>query len=129
MDVENNIENTIHNIQTQIENIKQLCNELFLETTKLEKFVTKKRTRRKKREFDKNVSIELASFMKLTTPLVSRENVLRYISNYVRNNNLQTTSDKRNFKVDKQLSQLLKLEIGTIINFLSINKYINHLIL
>ena len=66
--------------------------------------------------------------MNLQTPSVSREDVLRHISNYVIENNLQIQSDKRNFEIDENLSQLLKLEKGTIINFLSINKYINHLI-
>ena len=131
MDVKNDdfIINTMHDIQNKIELIKQLCADVILKTKQIEKHnACQKKTRRKKREVERKVSQKLANFMNLSTPSVSRENVLRYISNYVIKNNLQIQSNKRNFKIDKQLSQLLNLEIGTIINFLSINKYINHLI-
>ena len=130
MDIENDefVLNTIHDIQKQLELIKQLCEDVTFKTKKIEKQTTCKKKKRKKRELEKHVCQKLASFMNLSIPLVSRENVLRYVSNYVITNNLQIPSDKRTFRIDSKLSELLKLKEGTIINFLSINKYISYLI-
>ena len=64
--------------------------------------------------------------MKLKELVTSREEALRSISKYVRDKKLQDTENKREFVVDKTLSQLLKLKTGVKITFLGINKHISH---
>ena len=59
---------------------------------------------------------------------VSRENIIRFISKYVKTQNLQNKNNKSSFVVDDKLSILLKLDKGTNITFLAINKLISHLI-
>jgi|TARA_B100000902_G_scaffold52106_1_gene58795 chromatin remodeling complex protein RSC6 len=113
--------------EEKIATLKTTLSELVTILKAIEKSSPKKRPKVKKVEKPRKIKSELAKFMKLSQPVSSREGVLRYISQYVREKKLQDPKNKREFVVDKTLSTLLKLKPGTKLTFLGINKYISHL--
>ena len=118
----------IENIEEKLYNIKSIITELTSEVKILQKKLSK-RVKRKKKETLRKIKPELAKFMNLDEETyVSRENIIRFISKYVKTQNLQNKNNKSSFVVDDKLSILLKLDKGTNITFLAINKLISHLI-
>ena len=118
----------IENIEEKLYNIKSIVTELTSEVKILQKKFSK-RVKRKKKETLRKIKPELAQFMNLDEKIcVSRENIIRFISKYVKTQNLQNKNNKSIFVVDDKLSILLKLDKGTNITFLAINKLISHLI-
>lgn len=118
----------IENIEEKLYNIKSIVTELTSEVKILQKKISK-RVKRKKKETLRKIKPELAQFMNLDEKIcVSRENIIRFISKYVKTQNLQNKNNKSIFVVDDKLSILLKLDKGTNITFLAINKLISHLI-
>lgn len=118
----------IENIEEKLYNIKSIITELTSEVKILQKKLSK-RVKRKKKETLRKIKPELAQFMNLDEKIcVSRENIIRFISKYVKTQNLQNKNNKSTFVVDDKLSILLKLDKGTNITFLAINKLISHLI-
>jgi len=118
----------IENIEEKLYNIKSIVTELTSEVKILQKKISK-RVKRKKKETLRKIKPELAQFMNLDEKIcVSRENIIRFISKYVKTQNLQNKNNKSSFVVDDKLSILLKLDKGTHITFLAINKLISHLI-
>ena len=118
----------IENIEEKLYNIKSIVTELTSEVKILKKKISK-RVKRKKKETLRKIKPELAQFMNLDEKIcVSREDIIRFISKYVKTQNLQNKNNKSSFVVDDKLSILLKLDKGTHITFLAINKLISHLI-
>tara|TARA_B100001094_G_scaffold321436_1_gene369167 strand:- start:32584 stop:32973 length:390 start_codon:yes stop_codon:yes gene_type:complete len=118
----------IENIEEKLYNIKSIITELTSEVKILQKKLSK-RVKRKKKETLRKIKPDLAKFMNLDEETcVSRENIIRFISKYVKTQNLQNKNNKSSFVVDDKLSILLKLDKGTHITFLAINKLISHLI-
>jgi len=118
----------IENIEEKLYNIKSIVTELTSEVKILKKKISK-RVKRKKKETLRKIKPELAQFMNLDEKIcVSREDIIRFISKYVKTQNLQNKNNKSSFVVDDKLSILLKLDKGTNITFLAINKLISHLI-
>ena len=118
----------IENIEEKLYNIKSIITELTSEVKILQKKLSK-RVKRKKKETLRKIKPDLAKFMNLDEETcVSRENIIRFISKYVKTQNLQNKNNKSSFVVDDKLSILLKLDKGTYITFLAINKLISHLI-
>ena len=118
----------IENIEEKLYNIKSIVTELTSEVKILQKKISK-RVKKKEKETLRKIKPELAQFMNLDEKIcVSRENIIRFISKYVKTQNLQNKNNKSIFVVDDKLSILLKLDKGTNITFLAINKHISHLI-
>ena len=120
---------TFVDVEEKLTAIKTLLAELTSVLKVIEKTSPKKRPKTKKVEKPRPISKALASFMKLSEASSSREGVLRAISKHVHDKKLQDVNNKREFLVDKPLSQLLKLKSGTRLTFLAINKHISHLFL
>lgn len=116
----------IANIEERVNNIKTIVTELTSELKILKKKLSK-RVKRTKKETIRNIAPELALFMNQTDPRASRESVIRFISKYVKTQNLQNQNNKSTFVIDNTLSNLLRLDEGGEITFLAINKHISHL--
>ena len=98
----------IENIEEKLYNIKSIVTELTSEVKILQKKISK-RVKRKKKETLRKIKPELAQFMNLDEKIcVSRENIIRFISKYVKTQNLQNKNNKSIFVVDDKLSILLK---------------------
>jgi chromatin remodeling complex protein RSC6 len=57
--------------------------------------------------------------------LVTRAEVMRAINKYIKDNNLQVETDRRNFVPDKSLSKLL--DVDGQISYFGVQKYITPL--
>lgn len=118
---------TFEDAKENICSIKKLIEELSSTLKTLEKSNNAQRPKTKKLEKMRKVNCELAHFMRLSQPMTSRENVLRFISRYVKDNKMQVETNKCEFIIDDALSKLLGLAAGSKLTFLGINKHISHL--
>jgi len=88
---------------------------------------SKAQERASKNGFSKplNVSDELKSFLGLgSDELISRSNVTKGVSNYVKEHDLQDKENGRNIIPDAKLKSLLKAPEDAVITFLNIQKYL-----
>tara|TARA_Y100001936_G_C15448103_1_gene347660 strand:- start:12 stop:467 length:456 start_codon:yes stop_codon:yes gene_type:complete len=73
-----------------------------------------------------DVSSKLAKFLKLSEPTISKQDAMKQISQYVKDNKLQIESDKRRFIPNKRLMTLFGLKGDKPkLTFVEINKYIS----
>ncbi len=114
-------------LKTRIATIETMCDEALTLISELEKTILKA-DKKPRRDLPKPITPALASFMGLSEPISTRGDVLRFISNYVRSNNLQI-DDKRKFYVNRDLAPLFNIPEGQTTSFLLINKHITHLFL
>tara|TARA_Y100000389_G_scaffold205042_1_gene262357 strand:+ start:3141 stop:3575 length:435 start_codon:yes stop_codon:yes gene_type:complete len=74
-----------------------------------------------------NVSSELATFLEIdTTDKVSRSYVNKKINEYIKNKNLQVESFKQTFTIDDKLSNIFRLDEGTVLNYFKMQTYLKH---
>lgn len=95
---------------------------------KMEKKLIKKTNKEKKKGITKPCSLSstLCDFLGVEHgSLMSRTEVTKQIHEYIRNNNLSFTNDRRYFVVDKVLSDLLNVELNEKISFFSIQPKMN----
>lgn len=122
----NNNDVSFETVLDQFQKIIVMINHLKKDIQTLNK-KNNKQNKRLKKEIPKKINNKLTKFMNLNEPVSSRENVIRFISKYIKRNKLQKYSNKRYFCVNKELAELLNIEINSKITFLEINKYISHL--
>ena len=70
------------------------------------------------------ISVELANFLGKTNRQVSRTEVTREITTYIRNNNLQDPQNKRIILADLKLKELLKLKPNDELTYFNLQRYI-----
>lgn len=74
-----------------------------------------------------NVSSEMATFLEIdTTDKVSRSYVNKKINEYIKNKNLQVESFKQTFTIDDKLSNIFRLDEGTVLNYFKMQTYLKH---
>tara|TARA_Y100000389_G_scaffold199183_1_gene237092 strand:- start:4141 stop:4557 length:417 start_codon:yes stop_codon:yes gene_type:complete len=121
-------ENSYEAIQQKLTTISKELSDIVKDLKSLEKSSkTRKRTNTSNIIYD--ISPELAKFIGAEQERSSRQKVLQKISEYVRTNGLQKSTDKRKFSVDASLSKLLGVKKGDDLTFLAINKHVSPLIL
>ena len=85
----------------------------------------KSRTRQKAPPKKLNINSKLASFIKVDSNVeITKAEVMKHISSYIKNNNLQTEADKRQFVPNKQLMKIFGTKESKPMTFVEINKYI-----
>jgi len=133
--------NTSNQIDLQIQNVltslKQL-NTNISSTMKAvqtlqknyEKEVNKSKKGTKKPPPDVNLNQEMAAFLGEEYPLkMTRGNVIKEISKYIRNNGLQVPENKKKFRPNDKLQDLLTIPNGVDeLSFLQINKYVSNVL-
>ena len=117
----------IQGLKTRIATIENMCDEAMTLINELERGFLKA-DKKPRRDLPRRIAPALAAFMGLSEPKSTRGDVLRFISNYVRSNNLQL-DDKRKFYVNRDLAPLFNIPEGQTTSFLLINKHITHLFL
>lgn len=117
------LEESINHVEKKLKSIILELSDLTKSVRELKKIA---KIKQPKREIEYQLSPKLAKF--LGRPIASRAHVLRSVSTYVMARNLQIKDNKNKFKVDTQLSLLLDIKEGTILTFLSLNKYVTPLI-
>ena len=83
---------------------------------------------RKKRPQEKlNITPELAKFLNVDSSVqLSKAEVMKQISAYIKDKQLQTAEDKRRFKPNKALSKIFGVSTPTPRTFVEINKLVSH---
>ena len=85
------------------------------------------RAKKKRPQVKLNISDELANFLKVdSSTQLSKAEVMKQISLYIKENNLQSEQDRRKFKPNKVLSKIFKVEKPENITFVEINKFVSH---
>ena len=83
--------------------------------------VTKKRFQEKL-----NLSTDLSKFLSLDngTKLTKAE-VMKLVSEYIKSNNLQIQENKRRFKPNKQMTKIISMKTNQQLTFVEINKHVS----
>lgn len=121
-------EPTFKDLDSRLKQIKSIIGEVSIIIKHIEKnkpIATNNKIT--KTEPQKHIVSKLSEFMCLSNNKATRGAVLKSISKYARDNNLQKSQDKRVFLTDEKLSTLLRVDLNTKITFLGINKHISHL--
>lgn len=73
-----------------------------------------------------NISPELATFLNLSYDTkISRTDVTKLISQYIKDNNLQNSLDKREILPDEELSKIINMDHNQKLTFFNIQKLLN----
>ena len=83
---------------------------------------------KKKRPQEKlNISTELAKFLNVdSSTQLSKAEVMKQISTYIKEKHLQNEQDRRRFKPNKALSKIFNVTNPKPITFVEINKLVSH---
>ena len=94
---------------------------------KLVKSATKgSKQRRRKTQAKQSLSSELSSFLSLENETkLTKAEVMKEVSNYIKTKDLQIKEDKRKFLPNKELSKLFGLSKPHNMTFVEINKYVS----
>lgn len=85
----------------------------------------KSRTRQKAPPKKLHINSKLAQFIKVDSNVeITKAEVMKHISSYIKENNLQTQEDKRQFVPNKQLMKIFGTKESKPMTFVEINKYI-----
>ena len=85
------------------------------------------RAKKKRPQVKLNISSELANFLKVdSSTQLSKAEVMKQISQYIKEKQLQSPQDKRKFKPNKELSKIFKVAKPQNITFVEINKFVSH---
>ena len=117
-----NLENTIINLESETEKLKSEIERTFQkESKKIDK------TKREPSGFVKpcTISTELANFLGKTNIQVSRTEVTREITTYIRKNNLQDPKNKTRILADFQLKELFKLKPNDELTYFNLQRFIS----
>ena len=131
-----NIINNLNIFKTQIislqQNIKQVEKSVQKQLKDLKKTITKNKIKNKINKqpsgFAKpcKVSKELCEFMnKNEGSEIARTEVTKYLIEYVKNNNLANTNNKKIILPDNKLKNLLGIKEGQELTYFNIQKYMN----
>lgn len=113
------INSNIESLKDKINYFKFIINDLNNEVIKIDnnfnnyiKSLEKKKKRKEKKGFSTPtlLSDSLASFMKLEQPYASRTDVTKFITKYIKDNNLQDPSNKTIILPDNQLKILFSTD-------------------
>ena len=127
---EDSVANRFSRVLTSLNEMKKQCQTLIDEVKKLQKEKRKPRNTNVKSGFVKQVPIsnDLATFMNVKEDeLVSRVTVTKFVTDYVSKNNLQVSENKQLFNVDKAMSKLFNVDVGTQIHYFKLQSHLkNH---
>jgi hypothetical protein len=79
-------------------------------------------------DIQEKITNELCAFMQLPNESTStRNNVTTYMTEYIRKNNLQDMTDRKQIQLNDELAALFKLKITDNITYFNIHKHISSL--
>ena len=112
----NDFSKQTRSLQDQFKSLQKSC-KLAEKQTKASK---------KKPQVKMNISKELSSFLSVSTDTqLTKAEVMKQISDYIKTNNLQVQENKRKFVPNKQLVKTFGMKAGTQLTFVEINKHIS----
>lgn len=128
------LKKNIDSVKDKISSYKNVMNDLQNDINKIDtnlnnyiKFINKPKNK-KKNGFaaPKPISNELANFLNIPhDTFISRTEVTKYITKYIKENNLQNPDDKTQIIPDNKLNNILNITSDDKITFFTIQKYLN----
>jgi chromatin remodeling complex protein RSC6 len=108
-------------------NVKVVQDELRV-LSKVFKVVDKQtKQRRKKPQAKLSLSSDLENFLSLDHGThATKAEVMKMVSSYIKEKNLQVQTDKRRFLPNKELSKIFNVKKPVDMTFVEINKHISH---
>lgn len=124
-----NIDDTFKNLNEQLLSMSKTTKLLQDELKTIHKKVkmcSKQKTRVRKEQSKQNLSNELTSFLSINNETkLTKAEVMKEVSNYIKTKDLQIKEDKRRFLPNKELSKLFGIKKPYNMTFVEINKYVS----
>ena len=125
-----NIDNTFKSITNQITDMSKTTRGLQDELKSLHKIVKhcdkSSRNKPKRPQNKMNLSKDLEKFLALDKgTLLTKAEVMKSVSNYIKEKNLQIQEDKRKFLPNKELSKIFGIKKPQNMTFVEINKHVS----
>ena len=88
--------------------------------------VKQAKSHKKKNQEKLNVSNDLAKFLSLESGTkLTKAEVMKSVSEYIKTKGLQLENDKRKFKPDKPMSKIFQMKTSDRLTFVEINKHVS----
>jgi len=129
--------NMMENIETQFKSIYELLNTHNKQTREIQDTlrglqkttkgaVRQVKTNKKKFQEKLNLSNELAKFLSVDSGVkLTKAEVMKSVSDYIKTNNLQLEENKRRFKPNKQMAKIFEMKQSDKLTFVEINKHVS----
>jgi chromatin remodeling complex protein RSC6 len=124
------IDNTFKSLTTQISDMSKITRGLQDELKSLHKMVKQNdkssRTKQKRPQTKMHLSKDLEKFLTLDKgTLLTKAEVMKSVSTYIKEKNLQIQEDKRKFLPNKELSKIFGIKNPQNMTFVEINKHVS----
>jgi len=124
------IDNTFKSLTTQISDMSKITRGLQDELKSLHKMVKQNdkslRTKQKRPQTKMFLSKDLEKFLCVDKgSLLTKAEVMKSVSNYIKEKNLQIQEDKRKFLPNKELSKIFGIKKPQNMTFVEINKHVS----
>jgi chromatin remodeling complex protein RSC6 len=84
------------------------------------------KTHKKKAQVPLNLSCDLQKFLGVSKgTLLTKAEVMKGVSDYIKTNNLQLEENRRKFKPNKQLNKIFGMSTSQSLTFVEINKHVS----
>ena len=84
------------------------------------------KSKKKKAQVKLNLSSDLAKFLNVTNDIqMTKAEVMKGVSEYIKTNNLQLDDNRRKFRPNKQLHKVFGMNTKQPITFVEINKHVS----
>jgi len=131
MNVLDTIDNAFKSVTTQLGDLSKTTRGLQDELKSLHKLVRQNskstKNRPKRPQHKMNISTDLAKFLSVDSNLkLTKAEVMKSVSNYIKEKNLQVQEDKRKFIPNKELSKIFGIKKNLHpLTFVEINKHVS----
>jgi chromatin remodeling complex protein RSC6 len=124
------IDTTFKSLTTQITDMSKVTRGLQDELKSLHKMVKQcdksSRSKPKRPQTKMNLSKDLEKFLALDKgTLLTKAEVMKSVSNYIKEKNLQIEADRRKFLPNKELSKIFGIKKPQNMTFVEINKHVS----
>ena len=130
MTVLETIDTAFKSVTTQLGDLSKSTRGLQDELKSLHKLVRQNskstKNRPKRPQHKMNISTDLAKFLSVDSNLkLTKAEVMKSVSNYIKEKNLQIQEDKRKFLPNKELSKIFGIKKAHNMTFVEINKHVS----
>ena len=85
------------------------------------------KNKKKRPQVKMNISAELQKFLNVDNDTkLTKAEVMKQVSNYIKEKDLQLKLDRRRFLPNKELSKIFKIKKAQDMTFVEINKHVSH---
>ena len=130
MTLPDNIDNTFKSLTNQITDMSKITRVLQDEFKSLHKMVKQcdksSHNKKKRPQMKMTLSKDLEKFLALDKgTILTKAEVMKSVSNYIKDKNLQIQEDKRKFLPNKELSKIFGIKKPQNMTFVEINKHVS----